>query len=72
MVLHGSDDGSVPMADVAQLATELDAAGVDFDMEIYGGTDHAFTVWADAERYNGLADRRSWQALMTFLGENLS
>lgn len=71
LILHGSDDGSAPMADVAQLATELDAAEVDFGMEIYGGVDHAFTVWSDANRYDGMADRRSWQTLMTFLGEVL-
>ena len=71
LVLHGSDDASAPMADVAQLATELDAAGVDFAMEIYGGVDHAFTVWSDANRYDGPADRRSWRTLMTFLGETL-
>ncbi len=71
LVLHGSDDGSAPMADVAQFAAELDEAGVDFDMEIYGGVDHAFTLWSDANRYDGLADRRSWRALMTFLGETL-
>ncbi len=71
LVLHGSDDPVAPMADVAQLAAELDAAGVDFDMEIYGGVDHAFTVWSDAVRYNGLADRKSWRSLLTFLGETL-
>ena len=71
LILHGSDDGSAPMADVAQLATELDAAEVDFGMEIYGGVDHAFTVWSDVNRYDGMADRRSWQTLMTFLGEVL-
>ncbi len=71
LVLHGSDDPAAPMADVAQLAAELDEADVSFDMEIYGGVDHAFTVWSDAERYDGMADRRSWRALMTFLGETL-
>lgn len=71
LVLHGSDDPAAPMADVAQLAAELDEANVDFDMEIYGGVDHAFTLWSDAERYDGMADRRSWRALMTFLGETL-
>lgn len=72
LVLHGSDDGAVPMTAVTQLASELDAAGIDFDMEIYGGTDHAFTVWDDADRYNGPADRSSWRALMTFLDNTLS
>lgn len=71
LILHGSADDAAPMADVAQLATELDAAEVDFDMEIYGGVDHAFTIWSDAHRYDGMADRRSWQTLMTFLGEVL-
>jgi dienelactone hydrolase len=71
LVLHGSDDASAPMADLAQLAAELDTAGVDFDMEIYGGVDHAFTIWTDSARYDGMADRRSWRSLMTFLGETL-
>ncbi|MBW4463738.1 MAG: dienelactone hydrolase family protein [Nodosilinea sp. WJT8-NPBG4] len=71
LILHGSADSAAPMADMAQLATELDAAEVDFDMEIYGGVDHAFTIWSDANRYDGLADRRSWQTLMTFLGDVL-
>ncbi|WOD39205.1 dienelactone hydrolase family protein [Nodosilinea sp. E11] len=71
LVLHGSDDPAAPMADVAQLAAELDEADVDFAMEIYGGVDHAFTVWSDADRYDGMADRKSWRALMTFLGEVL-
>ncbi|MGB3202700.1 MAG: dienelactone hydrolase family protein [Nodosilinea sp.] len=72
LILHGSDDPVAPMADVAQLASELDAAGVDFEMEIYGGVDHAFTVWNSGDRYDGMADRKSWQALMTFLDKQLS
>ncbi|WP_313887604.1 dienelactone hydrolase family protein [Nodosilinea sp. LEGE 07088] len=70
LVLHGSADSPVPMADVAQLAAELDAAKVDFDMEIYGGADHAYTVWS-GDRYNGPADRRSWRTMMNFLDETL-
>lgn len=74
LVLHGSDDPVAPMADVAQLAEELNDAGVDFDMQIYGGANHPFTVWtADqpGSSYNAQADRKSWRALMTFLGETL-
>ncbi|TVQ07334.1 MAG: dienelactone hydrolase family protein [Leptolyngbya sp. DLM2.Bin27] len=71
LILHGSDDPAAPMADVTQLAAELDEAGVRFDMEIYGGVDHAFTLWSDADRYDGMADRKSWRSLMTFLGETL-
>jgi dienelactone hydrolase len=71
LILHGSDDPAAPMADVTHLAAELDAADVSFAMEIYGGVDHAFTVWSDANRYDGMADRRSWRSLMTFLDETL-
>lgn len=70
LILHGSDDPVAPMADVAQLASELDEANVDFAMEIYGGVDHAFTVWG-GDRYDGQADRQSWRSLLTFLGETI-
>lgn len=75
LVLHGSDDPVAPMDDVAQLAEDLNAGGVDFDMEIYGGANHPFTVWT-ADRpgasYNAQADRKSWRTLITFLGETLN
>ncbi|HIK44826.1 MAG TPA: dienelactone hydrolase family protein [Leptolyngbyaceae cyanobacterium M65_K2018_010] len=72
LVLHGSDDPVAPMTDVAQLAAELDGAGVTFDMEIYGGADHAFTVWSDQTRYNAEADRKSWRSLLIYLEETFS
>ena len=74
LVLHGADDPVAPMDTVAQLANELTAAGVDFDMEIYGGTQHSFTEWSadrDGARYNPEADLKSWDALLTFLDETL-
>lgn len=74
LVLHGADDPVAPMDTVAQLASELTAAGVEFDMEIYGGTEHSFTVWGadrDGSRYNPQADLKSWNALLTFLDETL-
>lgn len=75
LVLHGSDDPVAPMTQVAALADELNTAGVDYDMEIYGGARHAFTVWtADREssRYDAEADIQSWDALLTFLDESFS
>lgn len=74
LVLHGGDDPVAPMAQVATLANELNAAGVDYDMEIYGGVLHSFTVWgADggSSRYDPEADTQSWDALLTFLDEQL-
>ncbi len=75
LILHGSDDPVAPMTQVAALANELNTAGVDYDMEIYGGARHAFTVWtADREssRYDAEADIQSWDALLTFLDESFS
>ncbi|NJM96648.1 MAG: dienelactone hydrolase family protein [Phormidesmis sp. RL_2_1] len=74
LILHGGDDPVAPMTEVAALADELNAAGVDYDMEIYGGARHSFTVWsADREtsRYDGQADIQSWDALMEFLDKSL-
>lgn len=70
LILHGTADQSVPMADVANLAAELDQAKVDYSMELYGGADHAFTVWG-GDRYDPQADIQSWDAMLTFLDKTL-
>ncbi|WP_119166068.1 dienelactone hydrolase family protein [Algihabitans albus] len=70
LILHGSADPVAPMSEVADLATRMDEAGVVHSMEIYGGADHAFTVW-DGERYDGAADLASWETFLRFLDEQL-
>ena len=75
LILHGADDPVAPMAEVAALADELTAAGVEFDMEIYGGARHSFTVWpadGDSSRYDAQADIKSWDALLDFLSGQFS
>lgn len=70
LILHGGNDPVAPMAEVAALADELNAAEVPYDMEIYGGVLHSFTVWgADggSSRYAPHADTQSWDALLSFL-----
>ncbi|PSN11296.1 dienelactone hydrolase [filamentous cyanobacterium CCP5] len=71
LILHGTDDPVAPMAQVAQLATDLNAADVDYSMELYGGVDHAFTVWGAGDRYDPEADLMSWDAMLTFLDDQL-
>ncbi|MDA0266813.1 MAG: dienelactone hydrolase family protein, partial [Cyanobacteria bacterium] len=74
LILHGADDPVAPMTQVAELADTLTGAGVEFDMEIYGGAHHSFTVWSadrDGSRYDAQADVKSWQALLQFLDEKL-
>lgn len=66
LVLHGSEDPVSSMADVAALATDLNEAGVDYDMEIYGGGLHSFTKWS-SDDYDPDADLKSWSELLEFL-----
>ena len=56
------------------LATELSAAGADWQVHAYGGTQHAFTNPAanDPEMgtvYNPVADARATAAISNFLEE---
>jgi dienelactone hydrolase len=70
LILHGVDDPVAPLSEVAALGEALNAAAVPYNMELYGGVKHSFTVWGanrDSSRYDAQADRRSWQSLLTFL-----
>lgn len=70
LILHGADDPVAPLSEVAALGEALNAATVPYNMELYGGVKHSFTVWGangDSSRYDATADRRSWQSLLSFL-----
>ena len=58
------------MEQVASLAGELEAAGVTYDIEVYSGAPHGFTVFG-SQRYRERADQTSWSAFTGFLAENL-
>ena len=70
LILHGSDDPVAPMEQVTELANQMTAAGVDYTLEIYGGVDHAFTVWG-GDRYDPQADIQSWASMLAFLQQTL-
>ena len=70
LVMHGSADTAITMDQFADLAQELEAAGVDHEMITYSGAPHAFTVF-DSGRYQKEADRKSWRRFVEFLGETL-
>ncbi len=70
LVAHGGADSSITMQDVASLSSELEEAGVTYEIEVYSGAPHAFTV-IGSERYQERADRKSWEAFKTFLETNL-
>lgn len=69
LVLDGWDDPLCPPEAKVALATELNEAGVDWQLVSYGHTPHAFTNPKRPDMYRPLVDARSWQALGNFLEE---
>jgi dienelactone hydrolase len=74
LVCIGADDPIVPPEQRAAFEAEMRAAGVDWQMHLYGGVVHSFTSpTADgsnpALRYDAGADARSWQAMLGLFAE---
>ena len=70
LVLHGTADKAVSMQDFANLAVEMETAGISHEMITYSGAPHAFTVFG-SERYRKDADEKSWQRFTEYLTETL-
>ena len=71
LIAHGGADTSVTMEQVAALSKELETAGVPYEIQVYSGAPHAFTVFG-SERYRERADKQSWAAMTDFLGTYLA
>lgn len=75
LLCHGAEDPAVPAAQIQAFCTGLGAAGIDWQLHLYGGVGHSFTnagidAWdLTGFRYDESADRRSWAALGQLLGE---
>ncbi len=74
LVCIGADDPIIPPEQRADFEAEMRAAGVDWQMHLYGGAVHSFTnPTADgsnpAIKYDANADRRSWQAMRNLFAE---
>jgi dienelactone hydrolase len=70
LVMHGSADKFITMDQFADLAKELESAGVAHEMITYGGARHAFTVFG-GNRYQETADKKSWRRFTGFLENTL-
>jgi len=74
LVCIGADDPIIPPEQRAAFEVEMRAAGVDWQMHLYGGAVHSFTNPAadgsmPAIRYDEHADTRSWQAMVNLFAE---
>jgi dienelactone hydrolase len=71
----GDKTGNLKSKTVIEFMQEMSAASIDCQMISYSGVVHAFTIAArDAlgipgVKYDATADRRSWQAMVTFFEE---
>lgn len=73
-VFHGWDDPMAQPDSVLDLSKELSAGKADWQLHAYGGVMHSFTTPGAnnpemGSMYDADADRRSWAAYATFLGE---
>lgn len=75
LILHGTQDVVSPMAVVGAVVAELDAAGSDYRVELYGQAHHAFDnpeAGSDPTArlmYSPRADRLSQRAIAEFVAE---
>jgi carboxymethylenebutenolidase len=44
LIIHGASDQAVPISQVYELAQKLNELGKKFELKVYSGTDHAFTL----------------------------
>ena len=70
LILHGTADKAITMDQFADLAKELESAGVAHEMITYSGAPHAFTVFG-GKRYQEAADKKSWKRFTEFLSDTL-
>lgn len=75
LALHGGNDPFVTQEKVDGFCKEMRDAGVDWQLDVYGGAVHGFTNPEHGNdpsagaAYNADADRRSWKAMMDFFAE---
>ena len=70
LIMHGSADTAITLDQFADLAKELESAGVAHELITYGGAQHAFTVFG-GKRYQETADKKSWKRFTEFLVDTL-
>jgi dienelactone hydrolase len=78
LACHGAEDPHVPLSDVTAFAGEMNEAGADWQLIMYGSAQHGFTHAhavpgaMPGVAYHEAADRRSFAAARDFLAEAFS
>ena len=78
LLCHGADDPIVTATQRDSFLAEATAAGIDWQLHLYGGVGHSFTI-PDIDAlgiagfaYDEAGDRRSWAAMLTLFEETLT
>jgi len=77
LICNGVQDPIVPLEQRIAFEQEMEAGGVDWQLNLYGGAGHAFTRPGAAAlglpgfAYSKTADERSWQAMLNLFSETL-
>lgn len=77
LVLHGADDPYESKEEIEKFQTEMRTAKADWQMVYYANAVHSFTDKnagndnSKGAAYNEKAEKRSWEAMLTFLKEVL-
>jgi dienelactone hydrolase len=75
LVLHGQADSFIAPEVVTNFQNKLEAAGANWEMDIYGGARHGFTnpdagdYGIENLAYDAQADARSWSRMQAFFDE---
>ena len=69
LILHGSVDPVSDMDDVTNLVNEINDFEIQHEVHIYGEVKHSFTIKGSRD-YSEKAERKSWDALLSYLKEN--
>ena len=77
LLCHGADDPIVTAAQRDAFLAEASAAGIDWQLHLYGGAGHSFTnpdidaLGLAGFAFDEAADRRSWAAMLNLFDEVL-
>ncbi len=70
LVIHGTADEPSPIADIYQYATDLTAAGADFELKVYSGEPHGFMI-ADGQLNESAVAQDAFDEMADFFTRKL-
>ena len=69
-IAHGGADKAVKLDDVFGVTKELEQNKIFYEVNIYAGAPHAFTVFK-SKRYRKNADEKSWESFLSFVDKTM-